>query len=84
MRDLVQTEILAQLAEVDQELHQAAIIGLEERLEDGQSKQLVLREVLSGKLRRIGGQGVASKVQSLSRHRPRRFGHGACCSSHGT
>jgi len=45
VRHLVQAEIVAQFAEIDEHLDQAAVVGLEERLEDEQRQQLMLREV---------------------------------------
>ena len=59
MRNLVQAQIVAKLGEIAQQLDQAAIVGLEEGLEDRQSEELMLREILSGILRGVGRQGIA-------------------------
>jgi len=81
--DRVQAEVLPQLGEVVEELDEAPVVGLEEGLQGQQGEQLVLRVVLAGELRGVGGQRLLREAQGLAGHRPRRFRHRSC-RSHGT
>jgi hypothetical protein len=54
MRQLGQAKVVAQLAEVDEQLDKAAVIGLEESLQSQQGEKRMRSEVLAGEL---GGMG---------------------------
>ena len=56
MRNFVQAEIGTQLGEIVEQLDDAAVVGLEERLQGQQREQLGLREVLAGEAGRVSGQ----------------------------
>ena len=69
MGDFGQPEIVAEFAEIQEHLDEAAVIGLEERLEHQEGEQLMLREVFAGKLARVFRHGVACQAQSFLRDR---------------
>src|SRR5262245_25702981 len=75
---LEQPQVLAQLGEVAEHGHDAAVVGLEERLPGQDGKQLVLRVVLARELRRVRRQRLARQAERLAGHRPRRLGHLSC------
>src|SRR5262245_27126129 len=81
--DVIQAEVGAQVAEVLEQLDEAAVVGLEEGLQGQQGEALVLGEVLPRELGRISRPSLLGEAQSLAGHRSRRWGQGSC-GSHGT
>jgi hypothetical protein len=55
MGNLLQAEVVAEFAEIDQHLDEPAVVGLEEGLGRQQSEELVLGEVLPRELRAYAG-----------------------------
>ena len=76
MGRLLDAEIVAELAEVLEHLDDAAVIGLEEGLENENGDELVLREGLLRELRGIGRNGFLSEAQGFLNDRSGRLGHG--------
>ena len=75
MRHLGQPEVAAEFGEVGEDLGDAAVVGLEERLEGQDGEQLVGGEVLAAAGGGVRGQRVLGQAQGLSGHGPGRLGH---------
>ncbi len=72
---LAQPEVVALLGEVGEELGDAPVVGLEERLEGQDGGELTLGEVLATPRGGVRRQGVPGQPERLPGDRPRGSGH---------
>lgn len=76
MGHLGQTEIRAEVGQIGEELGDAAVIGLEERLEGQHREQLMRGEVLATAGGGVRRKGLLGQLQCLAGQSLRGLGHG--------